>query len=318
MDIACSTDSQYVVPTGIMLTSLFFNNRDADVCVHLLHNGISGEQQKLLADIAAKNGGKIVFYDVDENYVDAYPIGIAGQNPHVGSSRATYYRLHLAELLPASVNRVIYLDGDIIVTGSLASLWRMDMDGKAVAAVPDSYNNIPDHYNRLRYPQSLGYFNAGVLLINLDHWRSRHLSQAFHDYASANAAVLKCHDQDIMNYVLRHDKVVLPLKYNMLNEYWFDTRYSVVSWELGDEMLEGQRNPVIVHFTGIPKPWYVNCHHPMKREFERYRAMTPWRGMRERRWMPLRYCVEKAAVRLVVRIGLRPKEYVPENRYIVL
>lgn len=318
MEIVCATDLKYVMPTGTMLTSLFHNNRDVGIRVHLLHNGIGDGQKAQIADIADKYGQTVVFHMVDESRLASLPVGQAWQNAHVGTSRATYYRLLLAELLPSDISRAIYLDGDIIVTGSLGPLWGTDLGGKAVAAVPDSYNNRPDHYNRLRYPQPLGYFNAGVLLIDLDHWRRHNLSRAFADYAEANGNRLVCHDQDIMNYVLREDKTVLPLRYNMLNEYWFDTRHSMVSWELDEEMLEGQRNPAIVHFTGIPKPWYANCRHPMKGEFERYRAMTPWRGVRERRWLTPKYCAEKLACRLAVTLGLRPKEYVPENRYIKL
>ena len=190
------------------------------------------------------------------------------------------------------------------------------MHDKAIAAVPDSYNNKIEHYNRLHYPQPMGYFNAGVLLINLDYWRANNVADAFCQYASANPDSLYCHDQDILNYVFRESKITLPLRYNMLNEYWFDIRHSVVSWEFDNQMLYGQQHPAIIHYTGLPKPWFSNCRHPMKREFERYRAMTPWRDVKERRWRTLKYCLEQMAVHTVVALGMRPHEYIDENKYI--
>ena len=299
-----------------MLTSLFENNGGVDIRVHLLHSGISEEEQQQIADIARRYNQSIMFYCVDESRFKSFPVGLEFQNLHVGSSHATYYRLFLTEILSPEIDRVIYLDGDTIVLGSLLELWNMDMEGKAVAAVPDSYNNKTDHYNRLRYPQSKGYFNAGVLLIDIDYWRSHNVLDSFVSYAVSHQDLLVCHDQDILNYIFMDSKVCLPLRYNMLNEYWFEPRHSLLSWEYDSQMEEGQKNPIIVHFTCIPKPWFSNCHHPMKREYEHYRALTLWRNKHERRWMPLKYCLETVAIRLVVLIGLRPKEYIVENRYI--
>lgn len=318
MEIVCSTDSCYVMQTGIMLTSLFENNREADIRVHVLHNGIDSNSITLIERIACDYGQKITFYLVDESLFSTFPIGRDGQNTHVGTSYATYYRLFLSELLPNDINRVLYLDGDIIVMDSLNELWATDMHDKAIAAVPDSYNNKIEHYNRLHYPQQLGYFNAGVLLINLDYWRTNNVVSAFCQYASARPDSLYCHDQDILNYVFRDCKIVLPLRYNMLNEYWFKTRHSVVSWEFDNQIHYGQQHPAIIHFTGLPKPWFSNCRHPMKPEFEHYRTMTPWRDVKERKWGDIRHLIEHIAQKLLVLLGLRKADFIEFNKYVKL
>lgn len=318
MDIVCSTDSCYVMQTGIMLTSLFDNNREADIRVHVLHNGIDSNSIMQIERIAYDYGQKITFYLVDETLFSAFPIGRDGQNTHVGTSYATYYRLFLSVLLPKDINRVLYIDGDIIVTDSLNELWSTDMHDKAIAAVPDSYNNKIEHYNRLHYPQPMGYFNAGVLLINLDYWRTNNVVSAFCQYASANPDSLYCHDQDILNYVFRDCKNVLPLRYNMLNEYWFQTRHSVVSWEFDNQMRYGQQRPAIIHYTGLPKPWFSNCRHPMKPEFERYRAMSPWRDVKERKWGDIKHFIEHIAQKLLVLSGMRKADFIEFNKYVKL
>lgn len=304
------------MPTGIMLTSLFENNSGVDIRVHLLHNGILADDKAKLTEIARRYGQTVVFYLIDEARFRTFPIGLDFQNTHVGLSYATYYRLLLTEILPSDISRVIYLDGDMIVVDSLLDLWNMDVEGVALAAVPDSYNNRIEPYNRLRYPQDKGYFNAGLLVINLDYWRENNVVDSFYDYVAKNRDSLACHDQDILNFVFCDRKKNLPLRYNMLNEYWFKPECSVVSWEFSEQMIFGQKHPVVVHFTGLPKPWYSNCRHPMKPVFERYRDMTVWREYKERRWVTAAYLLENTAGRILVALGLRDKQQLPNNRYV--
>lgn len=316
IEIVCSTDDKYVMPTGVMLTSLFENNKGECVNIHLLHGGITDEHIGQLKSLVAGYGQQICFYKMDELTFKDFPIGKSYQNSHVGASMATYYRLILTQVLSDDIEKVIYIDGDILVADSLRGLWNTDISDKALAAVPDSFTNDITHYNRLRYSQKDGYFNAGLLLINLIYWREQNLVDKFLDYVKYNPERLACHDQDVLNYFLKDAKMDLPFKYNMLNEYWFDVRYNMVSWEYEEQIREGQRHPVIVHFTCIPKPWYKNCKHPYKREFDKYRAMTVWGNVRERRWLPVKYLMEQLCIKLVVLIGLRKPDYIAENRYI--
>ena len=318
MEIVCSTDSKYIMPTGIMLTSLFESNRGEVVNVHLLHDQDSAVLLDSIRTIAARYQQNIHFYLINDDIFKHFPIGLDFQVDHVGTSFATYYRLYLTEILPADIDKVIYLDGDILVVDKLVKLWNTSVENYAIAAVPDSYNNKIEHYNRLRYPQTLGYFNAGMLVVNLKYWREKQVLLKFFDYVKSNAERLKCHDQDVLNYLFKDSKLVLPIRYNVLNEYWFDLRYSLISWEFDEQILEAQAHPAIIHFTGIPKPWYKNCKHPWKKEFDKYKAKSPWRDEKEKRWMPLKFCLEKMAIKLVVSMGLRKSDYIVENRYIEL
>ena len=300
MEIVCSTDSKYIMPTGIMLLSLFESNRGEVVNVHLLHDHDSAALLDPIRAIAASYQQNIHFYLINDDIFEHFPIG---------TSFATYYRLYLTEILPADIDKVIYLDGDILVVDKLVKLWNTSVENYAIAAAPDSYNNKIEHYNRLRYPQTLGYFNAGMLVVNLKYWREKQVLLKFFDYVKSNTERLRCHDQDVLNYLFKDSKLVLPIRYNVLNEYWFDLRYSLISWEFDEQILEAQAHPAIIHFTGIPKPWYKNCKH---------KAMSPWRDEKEKRWMPLKFCLEKMAIKLVVSMGLRKSDYIVENRYIEL
>ena len=316
IDIVCSTDDNYIMPTGVMLTSLFENNKGINVNIHLLHGGLTDDHIEQITHQVNIYGQNIIFYSMDDNLFSDFPIGKSYQTDHVGSSMATYYRLFLSQILPDNIEKVIFLDGDILVLDSLKELWNIDMSNKAIAAVADSFNNEISHYNRLRYPQNQGYFNAGVLLINLKYWREHNVQSLFIDYVANYPERLACHDQDVLNYVFKDVKKELPFKYNMLNEYWFDVRYNMISWEYEKHILDGQKNPVIIHFTCIPKPWYKNCKHPYKKMFDKYKSMSLWSNVKEKRWTSIKYILENFCIKFVVFMGLRKNDYIVENRYI--
>ena len=93
----------------------------------------------------------------------------------------------------------------------------------------------------------------------------------------SNTERLRCHDQDVLNYLFKDSKLVLPIRYNVLNEYWFDLRYSI-SWEFDEQILEAQAHPAIIHFTGIPGNHGIRtAKYLWKKEFDKYKAMSPWR-----------------------------------------
>lgn len=304
MEIVCSADNNYVMPTGIMLTSLFENNKDEVIRVHLLDGGLTSESKKNLDDIAKKYKKKqIVYYKMDESLFRDFPIGNANQAVHI-QSMATYYRLYMTKILPEDVEKVIYLDGDLLVLDSLRSLWNWDVEECALAAVPDPFNNMTTHYNTLRYPMELGYFNAGVLLINLKYWRANHVIEDFLDLIKKHPDRLVSHDQDVLNYVFRNKKKVLPLKYNMMPAYLYKKEYCPLVWNFEDDLFEGQKYPVIVHFTFVPKPWCKDCDNPYKKVFERYKKMTIWANLKELTGKTLKERIVEQCKCLFIRIGI--------------
>ena len=97
---------------------------------------------------------------MDSTLIDNLPLSKAEGLNHI--SKATYYRLLIADILPKEIDRVLYLDCDIIVNDSLEELWGIDMTGKAIAASPQIGSG--HDCERLGYPIEDGYFNAGQFL----------------------------------------------------------------------------------------------------------------------------------------------------------
>lgn len=315
MNIVCSTDKRYVMPTGVMLTSLLINNNDEDIHVHLLYDELPIQDISDLRHCVESYGKRITFYKIDYRLFDNFPMGEKYQSLHI-NSMATYYRLYMTEVLPNSINKVIYLDGDLVVRHSLKSLWNTDIDEFYVAAVPDVFNNNTKHYNRLRYSQSLGYFNAGVLLVNLKKWRQDNILQDFLNYVKLYPSRLAAHDQDVMNYLFREQKVFIDLKYNMQNDFFFKPDYSCLSWEFEKQLKAAQMDPVIVHFTGLFKPWFRECKHPYKFEFDTYLQHTQWRHISKKRKLTCKQTVFRVLKRILIRLSVLNESQDLESLYI--
>lgn len=288
MDIVACTDKWFVMPTGVMMYSVCVNNPDVDIVFHVIHDdSVTDLEKKDLEETTSSFSGKsILFYAVDISVFPSFPK--VYENSRV--TQTTYYRLLLSEILPVTMKKVLYLDGDIIVRHSLIDLWNTDINDYAIAAVPDMSEGIIDFYNRLCFPPQYGYFNAGVLLVNLDYWREHRVFSLFRCYLIEHAFSILYNDQDVLN-VLFYDKTKkLPIKYNMQNGFlWKNPRYDY--WKYEKEVLEARKDPVIVHLMG-EKPWTAYRRHPIHpfaSTFFKYQKQTKWNGMTiERRAFKLR------------------------------
>ena len=167
INIVCATDDKYVPYCGVMLTSLFENNKEREVNVYIMiDKPLSNDGAAKLALLGNKYGQQIHYCRVDSTFFDKYPIR-GEDKKHL--SIVTYYRLFAEELLPTTIRQVLYLDCDIIVDGSIGELFDLDWNNIAIGTIPDMCTDWDEYYNRLGYDKRDGYFNAGVVLINLDH-----------------------------------------------------------------------------------------------------------------------------------------------------
>ena len=143
MHVVCTTDSNYVMPTGVMIKSLSVNNNEERIVFHIVvDESVTTQQKKELNRVLCENPQhSLLFHLVDDTLFDDFP-QLGASNPKLFITKATYYRLLFAEILPDSINKVIYLDCDMIVLGSIAELWNIDISHYALAAVTDMSERI--------------------------------------------------------------------------------------------------------------------------------------------------------------------------------
>jgi lipopolysaccharide biosynthesis glycosyltransferase len=182
--------------------------------------------------------------------------------------RAAYARLLIGGLLPTHVTRLIYLDSDLLVCRDLRELWRTDLGGRVLGAVPNSLDPAADvsAFDRLGVAGKR-YFNSGVLLIDLMAWRTEEVGERALAFARALGDRLILHDQDALNAVLVDRWVELP-------GYWNH-------WASRDASVEA----AVIHFTMPPKPWDADYSGPFRAEYFEVLDRTAWNGWRPPRWL---------------------------------
>ena len=276
MEIVSSTDKNFIMPLGIMMHSLVKNNPDEKIHFHLLIDESVDEQAKrLLTDMAGDKD--VSFYFIDGSRMNGLP-KLGTVNTWV--SKASYYRLYMTDFLPESLEKVLYLDGDIVVRHRLDDLWNMDITDVAMAGVIDQCDASISNYNRMGYRPEKHYVNAGVLLLNLKYWREHHAKEQFLKMMKDEPEKITFHDQDVLNYVFRDSKCLLPLRYNVQTSFYEQTGYvNFDYWAVAEELEAAIRDPCILHYSSGLKPWIKGCTHPLRKEFERYKADTPWRNV---------------------------------------
>ena len=292
MDIAICTDNNYVMPAGVLICSICENNADERINFHVVSDDkLTNDSKHSLSEVVNQYNQNISFYCIDNHLNSLLPVGRENQLKHI--TIATYYRLFLINILPSEIDKVLYLDCDIIVRHSLKDLWNTDISDYAIGCVADQREASIDFYNRLRYSQNLGYFNAGVLLINLAYWREYGVQDEFIEFLRNYPERVVNHDQDVLNYVLRNKKKKLPLKYNV--QTGFLTKELKISWEYEDELRDAISKPCVIHYLNREKPWMKGCDHPFKLEFFKYRQLTKWRDC------PLQKCKVKLSAKVRIR-----------------
>jgi lipopolysaccharide biosynthesis glycosyltransferase len=183
---------------------------------------------------------------------------------------SAYMRLFLTEFLDPSVEKVLYLDCDLIVSGDIGELWRTDLAGAFLAAVPEPYM-VTSHWG---FGPEDTYFNSGVLLIDVARWRAADVLPAFLQFAQEHASELNCHDQDVLNHVFRDKVRILDYRWN------FQSRFADFPPEVfemsASAFREVRRLPSIVHFTTQYKPWFYRYEPHYKTLYNQALALTPW------------------------------------------
>ena len=275
MEIALCHDENYAPYGSVVMSSVMGHNPSVDITFHILHTDLSSEKCLVIKYWVESHPNKSVkFYRMrKENFVD-FPI-----DEHTYLDYGAYIRLFLGECL-ADIDKVLYLDCDIIVNGSLDSLWDTDINGYAVAGVRDRINDYIRVYNRLQYPLSDGYINSGVMLINLKKWRDDSFFDKAKTTAKMSPKILMNHDQDLINMIYHGQIKMLPFKYNLLEYYLYTEDWLYMDRKYYAEIIEACKSPTIIHFCMPQKPWHYECINPYKELYYKYRAMTPWQEVK--------------------------------------
>lgn len=295
IDICYYSSDFYAPYTGISMYSLCKNNQDLKFRINCIDTGISKENRKKMRSIARQFGKKIIFHDY--RVLEAF-IRDKLKLPLCNGSYATYIKVFPDKIFTKS-DKVLFLDGDTIINGSIRELVETNMDDYVFAAVKvplinevrtykeNNPNNIRLKY-ALKFRES-GYYNIGIFYCNLKKWREvgfgnlilaqreKHLAPMMEasdvpiDEMMMNLAVLENIEQ--------HYAKDLPAIYNSTNHniphYRAKKSALMCGYINGKDFDRAYFHPVIIHYC-IFKPWYTDTYTRYKGLVKKYKAESPW------------------------------------------
>lgn len=253
--VVFSADHNFIMPTGVAIYSMLDSNRESAFDIFILQgDDVSDGDRKSLSDMLTGFSSRISFITPDDCFSKSYEIREI--------SCACYFRLLIPWLIP-QYDRVIYLDGDIIVKSDISSLLDLsDNSDIPVYGVRTPGFTLESEYSQ--HISSLGlksnkYVNSGILVLNSKVMREMNLRDEILKYTDKQFLF---QDQDILNIVCKDKIGWLPLKYNRapsLEKKDRDRLYAA-NVTTPEEFEEALKNPVVIHYAG-PKPWKTFTYH---------------------------------------------------------
>lgn len=265
INICFSSDNNYIPHLAVAVTSLLINCKgEYRVDIYILNDGSITESNrsrlKKLESLRANSS--VSFTAIDSSVFKAMPL-IRGSL----FTEATYYRYIIPSLFK-DIDRMVYLDCDIVVRGDVTELFAAELGGKSIGAVQDIIGRECQEYLGLD-PQIYTYCNAGVLVMDIGRLREINSQERLIEFTLANSKSLKLLDQDAINSVLRDEITYLGLEWNLLlNREVKNPDYDAEIYS------RAQREPKIVHFIGRKKPWNFGCPNPFAKEYWHYLRLT--------------------------------------------
>ncbi len=272
--VVCAADDNYAMPLAVtMRSALEHLATNRKIVFFIIDGGIKEQnKQKILKSVKSEQCYVKWLAKPDERRLGA-DVWISG---HI--TIASYYRLFLVELLPDQYKKIIYLDCDLVVKKDLGQLWDMEMGESYLLGVPDykiPYLSSPD----------CKYFNAGVLVINLQKWRANNITDKVNKYLQKNKGYITFHDQDVLNTLFAGNWGELDPRWNHQS---IDTIDQGLMWKedkFPEDIYKYQHyKSYIIHYTSPKKPWNTLEKCPRNDEFFHYVDKTAWSGWRFTVW----------------------------------
>lgn len=269
MNILVTVNTNYILPLRVMLKSLFINNNKEKFSIYLMHSSIKDEDLNSLKEFINENGHQLFVITMKDNQFEDAPLLL-----HY--TKEMYYRLLAFKYLPLNLDKILYLDPDIIVINEIKKLYETDISEFLYAAAFHDRISVKE-VNRIRlYPYEIEeYFNSGILLMNLKLQREKIKEKEIYEFIEKNKSRLALPDQDVINSLYsKHIKKLDEILFNYDSRYY---RYYKVISKGAVDMDYVINNTSIIHFCGKKKPWnknYSGQFHSLYKHYEKLALMS--------------------------------------------
>ena len=256
-----AADDNYVPMLTTTIYSMLKNaNPERFYDVIVLERDISEQNKRSIPQfLSSFANAEVRFFDVSRVIAGYH---LTTNNAHI--SVETYYRFIIQDALPF-YSKILYLDSDLVVDGDIAELYDTPLGDCAIGAVRDldflGNLNMKDG-KRLEYAdtqlgmkQPYGYFQAGVLVMNLDRMRDLHTVDEWLEIASRPGFIYN--DQDILNMECEGSVAYLPYEWDVMHDCAGRVQgvFAYAPAEVFRGYMDSRKAPKIVHYAGFDKPW---------------------------------------------------------------
>ena len=280
--VVCATNSGYIMPLSVTLASLVDNfDPQRDLVIHIISNDASDQdRENVRASIELNRPNldhiEVHWYSYDPSLLSSVPL-------LTYFTLDTYSRLLAPLLLPESCEKIIYLDCDLIILKDISELYDSVTDNALIHAAQDIATPFVSNrlgvfdYRERGIPADTVYFNAGVMVLNFKKWRELNVTQATLDYLAKDGSRIHAQDQGALNALYYNDRVLMDLRWNqgfdiVFFDLWKKAGHSREEW------LRLKKDPYIIHYSGVKKPWQKGRRGPRYSYFYRYLEKTVFAG----------------------------------------
>lgn len=266
--IAITHNDAYTEHCVVTMTSIVANKGDENIIFHIIDGGLS---EKSKSEILKVPNCKVEFNPVDNNIFKDY-------------KQADYYPVTIlwTMILPTLVNvdKLLYLDCDLIVNSSLKELWDTDIGDNYLVAVEDA--------NGVKYAKNFGlkgklFFNTGMMLINCKKQLEDDIPNKAIKISMERTGTKFGYDQTVLNQLFEGKVKYTDLKWNL--QYCPINVYPTYSSKT--DYANAIKSANIVHYVGDYKPWKkgFSCFSPKNKDYLKYHAMTSYKLQNYKMWL---------------------------------
>lgn len=265
VNIGYGIDDNYARCMATSVVSFCINNLKYSFNVHLLAKNLSDVTKKSLKEMAQDYKLNIYIYEIDYELLMDKSLQNYLKMP-------TYFRFILPLVLK-DIDKIYYIDSDIICLKDATNLFKVDLGNAIIAAVTDS-ETMNKKQNAILNLNNHIYFNAGMLVIDVKKWNDFKVLDKLIDVTKKDFKYFSYYDQDALNLILTKRIKYLSRIYNYIETNNTDSKEKVKNEDI-----------IIMHFAALPKPWHIAwpistiANEFNKNLYHHYEQKTPWKNM---------------------------------------
>lgn len=268
-------DDKYFLPLFVAINSILENASLTDrISLNIIDVGLTETNKNHLLSLGNSDRSTLCLLNLDDNIktilTKYYQESSTNKKKYITKAALAKFFI---PLLSKKLDKTIYLDCDIIVLDSLMPLWKIDIDQRFAAVVPDMKLTHSHRNMNISFSLKDMYFNSGVMVLNLIEMRKHKCLDDYltiHSLNKNTGKLTRFVDQDIFNLIFKDNVRILPLRYNLFsrvpviggdigfNVYvikWISYRGCISKYYDINALREAIKNPAIVHFVTRRKPW---------------------------------------------------------------